>query len=419
MIVIMADDLGAEGLNCYGSTIYTSPHLDRMAEEGIRFNSAYSTPLCTPTRVMIMSGLYPNRTGYKALMGKGPRVRMPDAIRTFGHDFREAGYQTAIAGKWQLGKFYEFPDQPVEHGFDEYCMWTWMHKGKKTSRFYSPHYYTNGKTIQGTEKEYGPDIYANFLLDFIDRNKDQPFFIYYPMALVHSPFIDPPRLHELAETKFTDDLPEKTQSFGRMITYMDDIIGRIRARLETHEIDGNTLIIFTADNGTHKSITSRLPDMELPGGKGDMIESGTRVPLIAWWPGKIKPVVKEEFFCLVDVLPTICSIASIELNRVVDGMDLSHHFLGGEGANREHIFMAYKGEQYYLRDREYRLNIGGKKGGTETLFHNPVATLRERYSEKITTDPNDEMKQRAMKKIMEPYLAIPDEYEAARKTQPE
>ncbi|MEO0454604.1 MAG: sulfatase-like hydrolase/transferase [Verrucomicrobiota bacterium] len=109
VIVIMADDLGAEGLNCYGSTIYTSPHLDRMADEGIRFNNAYSTPLCTPTRVMIMSGLYPNRTGHVALIGKKPGSRMSEEIRTFGHDFKEAGYKTAIAGKWQLGKFNEIP----------------------------------------------------------------------------------------------------------------------------------------------------------------------------------------------------------------------------------------------------------------------------------------------------------------------
>jgi len=119
VILIMADDIGAECLGSYGSTIYTTPNLDRMAEEGVRFDNAYATPLCTPTRVMIMSGLYPNRTGFRTLIGKGPGVRMPAKIKTFGHYFKEAGYQTAIAGKWQLGKFDEYPAQPVEHGFDE------------------------------------------------------------------------------------------------------------------------------------------------------------------------------------------------------------------------------------------------------------------------------------------------------------
>ena len=136
VIVIMADDLGAEGLGCYGSTIYNTPNLDRMAAEGMRFNNAYATPLCTPTRVMLMSGLYPNRTGFTALIGKDDEVRMPANIKTFAHDFRDAGYQTAIAGKWQLGQFDVLPDQPVEHGFDHYCMWTWFYQGKKSSRYY-------------------------------------------------------------------------------------------------------------------------------------------------------------------------------------------------------------------------------------------------------------------------------------------
>jgi len=116
VIVIMADDLGAEGLNAYGSTIYTTPRLDQMAAEGVLFNNAYSTPLCTPTRVMIMSGLYPNRTGYKSLINKSPGCRMPAEIKTFGHYFKDAGYKTAIAGKWQLGKFDEF--MTIEQEFD-------------------------------------------------------------------------------------------------------------------------------------------------------------------------------------------------------------------------------------------------------------------------------------------------------------
>ena len=148
VILIMADDIGAEGLGCYGSTIYTTPHLDRMAREGARFENAYATPLCTPTRVMIMSGLYPNRTGFRALIGKGKGVRMPASIKTFGHYFRAAGYKTGITGKWQLGKFDEFPNQPVEHGFDKYCMWTWVYEGKKSSRYYGPQIYHNGKVIK-------------------------------------------------------------------------------------------------------------------------------------------------------------------------------------------------------------------------------------------------------------------------------
>ena len=406
VIVIMADDLGAEGLGVYGSTIYTTPQLDRMAEEGIRLNNAYATPLCTPTRVMIMSGLYPNRSGYMALMGKGERKRLEADLRTFGHDFKDAGYKTAIAGKWQLGTFDEFPGQPVEHGFDEYCMWTWIYEGKKQSRYYAPSIHTKGEIIEGKRTEYGPDFYRRFVLDFIDRNKDEPFFIYFPMALVHSPFEHPPKLEELARGKFTDDLDAKTRAFGHMITYMDDIVGQIMARLREHGIDKNTLVIFTADNGTHKSITSKLPGMELKGGKATLTEAGTRVPFIAWWPGTVQPGVSDRLFCLADVLPTICSVAGIELNREVDGMDLSHYLSGEEGIDRGHVFITWKSGSY-VRDQRFRLNIEGKKNKQEvTLYDIPATSDKARYGESVTTNPEHDSHRQRLKKVLDEYLAI-------------
>ena len=133
--------------------------------------------LCTPTRVMIMRvGFIHPRTGFHALIGKDKGVRMPASIRTFGHDFRDAGYATAITGKWQLGKFDEFPNQPIEHGFDEYCMWTWVHAGKKSSRYYAPQIYSKGEITNGEKDEFGPDYFHQFALDFIDRKKNESFY---------------------------------------------------------------------------------------------------------------------------------------------------------------------------------------------------------------------------------------------------
>ena len=232
IIVIMADDIGAEGLGVYGSTIYSTPNLDRMAAEGARFNNAYATPLCTPTRVMIMSGLYPNRTGYKALMGEKPGQRLTPKIRTFGHDFKDAGYKTAIAGKWQLGKFDEFPGQTTEHGYDEYCMWSWKYQGKKRSRYYYAHYHQEGKIIEGKQSDYGPDIYSKFLLDFITRNKENPFLVYFPMALPHTPFDQPPSLVELSRSKYPEGLDKAAFAFGHLVTYMDHIVGNILNHLK-------------------------------------------------------------------------------------------------------------------------------------------------------------------------------------------
>jgi arylsulfatase A len=409
VLLIMADDIGAEGLACYGSTIYTTPNLDRMAKEGVRFNNAYATPLCTPTRVMIMSGLYPNRTGFRALIGKGAGVRMPANIKTFGHYFRDAGYATAIAGKWQLGKFDENPGQPVEHGFDEYCMWTWFYKGKKSSRFYKPQIYQNGKIIQGSEKDFGPDYFRDFVLDFIDRKKGKPFFIYFPMALVHSPFIHPPTLEKLARTKYTDALDKKTVAFGHMITYMDQVVGDILAKLKEHGLEKNTLVLFTGDNGTGKSITSKLPGMNLKGGKGSMTEAGSRVPLLAWWPGTVQPAVRDDFFCLVDVLPTVSSLADIKLSREVDGMDLSHNLIGGEGKDREHVLINY-GKGFFVRDKRFRLNQDGK------LYDIPVTSDTTRYSEAQSTDPEHDGVRKRLQAVLDNFMAIENEFKSEDKS---
>jgi arylsulfatase A len=397
IIVIMADDLGAEGLACYGSTIYTTPNLDQMAEEGLQFNNAYTTPLCTPTRVMLMSGTYPHRNGFKALIGQGPGVRMPENIPTFGHYLRNAGYKTAIAGKWQLGKFDEHPDQPVEHGFNEYCMWTWFHHGIKGSRYYSPHIYSYSNFYEGKDDEFGPDFYSNFVLDFIDRNKDDPFFIYYPMALVHSPFITPPSLNEIASKNFTDDLTEPTKAFGQMITYMDDIVGKILTRLKAHGIDDNTLVVFTGDNGTHRNISSKLPGLEIQGGKGTMTEAGCRVPLIVRWPGTIAPNESEDFFCLVDVLPTLASITGIELTAEVDGMDLSHYFFQKEGQDREYIFMSFK-NYFFVRDKRFRLDEEGN------LYDIPVRSDNERYSEKIIKNSEYQPERARLQSLLDEFM---------------
>lgn len=225
------------------------------------------------------------------------------------------------------------------------------------------------------------------------------------MALVHSPFIIPPRLAEKASEKFTDDLSEPTKAFGHMITYMDDVIGQIMSRLKRHGIDENTLVIFTGDNGTHKNIVSKLPGMDLQGQKGSAVEAGSRVPFIARWPQKIKPGIREDFFCLVDVLPTITSIAGIELSAEVYGMDLSHNLIGGEGKNRDYIVMPYKG--FYVRDKRFRLHADGR------MFDIPVDSDQTRYSEKETKNPEHEPLRQRLQALIDQYIDLPPLYAGA------
>ena len=194
VILIMADDVGWEAFGSYGAEDYETPNIDRMAAQGVRFEHCYSTPICTTSRVMIMTGKYNFRNythfGYLS----------PDE-KTFGHLMQDAGYKTAIAGKWQLNGLYNSIEghddnsRPVQAGFDEYSLWQLtQQKQGGGERFWSPMIEQNGKvmTQEDNANLYGPDLFCDFLCDFMERNQDEPFFLYYPMVLVHDPFVPTP-----------------------------------------------------------------------------------------------------------------------------------------------------------------------------------------------------------------------------------
>jgi arylsulfatase A-like enzyme len=196
---------------------------------------------------------------------------------------------------------------------------------------------------------------------------------------------------------------------------MDDIVGKFMAKLKEHGLEKNTLVLFTGDNGTGRAITSKLPGLNLQGGKGTMTEAGSRVPLLAWWPETIKPGVREQLFCLADVLPTITSVAGIPLSRKLDGMDLSHVLLGKEGKDREQVLINH-GRGYFVRESRFRLNQDGK------LYDIPVTSDKERYSEKVTTDPAHETDLIRLQAALDQFLAIKSEIspelKGGKKTKP-
>ena len=187
VLLIMADDVGIEAFGCYGGSSYRTPQIDKLAEGGLRFTHAYSQPLCTPTRVQIMTGRYNHRNWtYFGILD--PKEK------TFGHLMKEAGYKTCISGKWQL-QSYDPPDFPnaerrrgkgmkvTQVGFDEHCLFHSWHTEKKGSRYAGPTYYKNGKLMTEGKDTYGPDVSVDFILDFMERNRKEPMFVYYPMAL--------------------------------------------------------------------------------------------------------------------------------------------------------------------------------------------------------------------------------------------
>lgn len=384
ILLIMADDLGAENLACYGNTIYQTPNLDRMAFNGARFENAFATPVCSPTRAMILTGLYPNRTGIMERMDSPSDIekknRLPAHIKTFGHVFQSAGYKTAIAGKWHLGDFQSYPDQPASHGFDEYCLWVQYWDGERQSRYYAPHNWENGNYVVHGEEVFGPDYYADFLIDFMERNQGHPFLAYFPMNLIHDPLIQPPGLKALAESNYPDDLGKNERKAGRMITYMDGIVGRLLYRLEELGLEKNTLVIFTGDNGTGVHLVSQLGSFHLRGGKRIMNEAGTRVPFIAKWPGKISPGKRDSFITLMDMLPTLASIANIPVKHKVDGMDLSHNLFNLPGQDRDYFAMAFEGNCYFVRNNRFRLHEDGR------IYEVPVTSNESRYNMEILDD---------------------------------
>ncbi len=308
IILVMVDDLGTEAVGCYGGTSYTTPMLDKMAQNGVRFEHAYAYPLCTPTRVSIMTGKY-NYRNWKAFGILDP------AEKTFGHHLQKEGFRTCMVGKWQL-QSYDPPGYPgadlrrntgmtVEQaGFDEYCMWHTGHTEDKGSRFANPVIYQNGTFLTNTQGKYGPDIFTDYLLDFIDRHVDEPFFAYYPMALTHNPFVPTPDSEAWSDP--TKRAKQDLKYFGDMVTYTDKIMGRILAKLDEIGIAEETIVLFYSDNGTNLKLSSMANGQVVKGGKGLSIDAGTRVPLIVQWPGRVDAGrVSRAMIGPSDFLPTL------------------------------------------------------------------------------------------------------------------
>ena len=358
IVLILADDLGTECLGSYGGTSYRTPNLDTLARSGIRFENAYCTPLCSPSRVQLMTGRYGFRTGWTNLIGRATPEFFDPKEKTFGHIFKEAGYATAVAGKWQLADFHKHPNNVPEAGFDEYCCWAWVFDGLQTLRYWDPAIWQSGKWRRDVRYKYGEDVFCDFLIDFIKRNRDQPFFVYYPMVLVHAPF------------EFTPDTPKartrfrwrSVDFFPDMVAYLDKTVGRLVATLDRLKLREKTLVIFAGDNGTDRNITSKVGDQEIRGGKGTVTHLGTHVPLIASWPGTIPSgQISSDLVDFSDVLPTMAELAGIDLPKGItfDGQSFAPQLLGQPGKPREWVFVQLDKERF-VREQRWLLHDDGR-----------------------------------------------------------
>lgn len=378
IIFILLDDLGKEWVSCYGAENIETPNIDALAEDGIKFNNAYSMPQCTPSRVCFMTGQYPFRNGWvnhwdvpRWGVGYFDWEKNPSIARVM----QSAGYATAVAGKWQLNDFREQPDAMTKHGFDEYCMWTGgetdpddaHHTEISDQRYWNPYIHTKdgSKVYPG---KFGPDIYNRFLLDFITKNKDHPFFIYYPMTLPHTPFTTTP-----AEPSVEGNLDRHKA----MVRYADHLIGKMVAHLNELGIREQTLIVFTTDNGSTTSLSNECNSRTIRGGKTKTTENGVNAPFIVSWPDLVPTgTVSDALIDFTDMLPTFADFvgADPENGFVYDGFSAKAVFLGQARETPRKWILAMGSHPgvatdagienaYYFRDRvireaRYKLFVG-------------------------------------------------------------
>ena len=395
VILIMSDDLGFEGLSANGSLRYSTPRIDDLAARGIRFEHCYVTPICTTSRVQLMSGIDTSRS-YEAFTYMNP------AYYTFGHMFQDAGYATCMAGKWQLnGDVYRMPGwndlgRPQQAGFDETCSWYVAEGG--TSRYGDPMLSINGAPAEVMAGEYGPDVANAFVLDFIDRHHDDRFFVYYPMILPHAPF---ERTPDSPVTSVTGD-----DFFTDMVHYMDKLVGQVVDKIDTLGIAENTIIIYMSDNGTDTRIVNQATTYgNVNGGKTMMTDAGTRVPMTAWWKGHSETgTVSDALINLTDFFPTFADAISFtdqgSLN--LEGHSFYPLMVGDTNfVPRETTFVHYDarwfvGSQYrgrWARTQQYKLYEVGSGIRSGLLYDVQTDRLEQSPLPEPLTQAQDAAKQ--------------------------
>ena len=258
-----------------------------------------------------------------------------------------------IAGKWQLNGVHSkeegFNDQnrPNNFGFDEYCLWWLTEPGP---RYANPKIVRNGELLETTVDDYGPDIVSNYITDFIDRNHDEPFFVYYPMILVHSPFQPTPDSPEWNNPERRDE--KNNKYFKDMVEYTDKIVGKIVSKLDQLNLTDNTILIFTGDNGTHSSITSQTINGPYKGGKGQLKDNGDHVPLVISWPnGGVTNSTRPELVEFSDFLPTFAEAANANLPDDIDGKSFYNLIANKPYKQRESVFVHYYPRTLSASDR--------------------------------------------------------------------
>ena len=345
IIFVLADDLGIGDLSCYGSDRQKTPNIDQLAREGIRFSNAYTPPLCGPSRACILTGRYAFRTGATNQDATGRFT--PAAETMIPKVLKPAGYVTSSIGKWG-----QLPLGPPDFGFDDYLKytgsgvyWNTQEKGRT--------YVVNGEKRDLRDKEYLPDVMHRHLVDFMTRNRDRPFFVYYSLSQVHAEILPTP-----------DSAPDTKDAYADNVVYMDKLVGMLVDELQRLKLREKTLVVFFGDNGTAggRAKGATIGGRRLSGEKGSMLEGGSLVPMIVSWPGTTPAgIVSGDLMESTDFLPTFAELGGAPLPSatILDGRSFAPQLRGEAGQPRDWVFIQLAA-MWYVREKGWKLNQSGE-----------------------------------------------------------
>lgn len=412
IIYILADDLGYGDLSCNGQTHFQTPHIDRLAAEGMKFTQHYSgATVCAPSRCVLLTGMH---TGHAVVRGNSEfqpegQQPMPADTYTIAHMLKTAGYATAIFGKWGLGAPGS-DSEPLKMGFDRF----YGFNCQRQAHHYYPYFLWNDDQREmlwgnfGMEtEEYAPTLIHEQAMKFIEANKHRPFFCYYAVIQPHAEMFAPEEYMKKYRGKFLPESsyegtdggpdfrkfaygsqPEAHAAFAAMVNNIDDYVGDIVAKLKELGIDDQTLIIFTSDNGPHQEAGHNPAYFNSSGSqrgfKRDLYEGGIHVPMIAWWPGQVPAGTETDHLSAFwDVMPTAAEMAGVSAPQGIDGISFLPTMLGKKG-QKEHDYLYW---EFHEKKGRVAIRKGKWKGVRYDVAVNPNSPL-ELYD--LSVDPGEQ-----------------------------
>ena len=401
IIYILADDLGYGDLSSYGQQKFNTPNIDKLASQGMLFTQYYSgSTVCAPSRSAFLTGMHTGHTfirGNKEIQPEG-QFPIPDNTNTLAELLKEAGYVTGAFGKWGLG-FPGSEGDPVNQGFDIFYGYNCQRLGHK---YYPDHLWSNRDSIVIPEnknfanKVYAPTLIHEKTLQFIEQNKDKPFFAYVASIIPHAELAAPEEIMKKYRNKF---LPEKAYdgnftndeyrnggyepqkeshaAFAAMVDLLDKQVGEIMNKVNELGIADNTIIVFTSDNGPHTE-GGADPDYfnsngPLKGFKRDLYEGGIRVPMIVKWPGKIKEGSKSELISAAwDIFPTVSEMLGLKTPKGLDGISILPELLGNKENQKQHEYLYW---EFHEKGGRQAVRMGDWKAVKYNVFKKPNAPI--------------------------------------------